>query len=184
MSKSISMTTGLKFGLLGALLYVISVWLKFRFFDEKIASFSMVAIGGYAVFVIVWIMAALSRRRQTGGYADIRELFQTIFLVIVIGELAYAIFNYVYVSYIDVNFFDRLADNTERLQLQHIKNADNSEQLDQLVQSIRDQQIISWKTALFVFAQAIVFDSILGIIIAFLFKRAKNLSEKDLDLAL
>jgi hypothetical protein len=98
MSKSISMTTGLKFGLLGALLYVISVWLKFKFFDEKIASFSMVAIGGYAVFVIVWIMAALSRRRQTGGYADIRELFQTIFLVIVIGELAYAIFNYVYVS--------------------------------------------------------------------------------------
>lgn len=181
MSKSKSFATGIKFGLLAALVYVLCVFLKYKFFDQNIASFSMVAVGGYIVFIVIWIIAALVRRNQAGGYIDIKELFQTIFLVIIFGEIGYAIFNYIYLSYIDVSFFDRLATNTEKIQTANIKSADNAEQLKTLIQSIRDQKAPTGKTAFFVFAQSIVFDSILGIIIAFIVKRSNKFSERDLD---
>lgn len=177
-NKKGSLGTGIKFGLITAVVYVLCLYLKFRMFDASLMSFSLAATAGYIFFILLCVVAALSRKKQLGGYIDIKDLFQTIFLVIIIAECFYAGFNYIYLTYVDAGFFDRLAENTRKWGAQ---TGRANEQLDELVNSIKAQKGTSPGAVLLGLARSVVLDAIIGIIIAFALKKPQQVSEADLD---
>lgn len=177
-SKKGSSVIGIKFGLTAAIVYILCLYIKFRLFDASLMSFSLAATAGYIFFIILCVIAALTRKKQLGGYIDIKDLFQTIFLVIIIAECFYAAFNYIYLTYVDPAFFDRLADNTRKWGAQ---TGRANEQLEELVKSIKAQKGTTIGAVLLGLARSVVLDAIIGIIIAFALKKPQQVSEADLD---
>jgi len=170
--------TGIKFGLIAAAVYILCLYIKFRLFDSSLMSFSLAATTGYIFFIILCVVAALVRKKQLGGYIDIKDLFQTIFLVIIIAECFYAGFNYIYLTYTDPAFFDRLAENTRKWGVQTGRSNEN---LEELIKSIKAQKGTTVGAVLLGLARSVVLDAIIGIIIAFILKKPQQVSEADLD---
>lgn len=177
-SRKKSSATGIKFGIIAAVVYILCLYIKFRLFDASLVTFSLAATAAYILFIVLCIFAAFTRKKQLGGYIDIKDLFQTIFLVIIIAECFYAGFNYIYLTYIDPGFFDRLAENTRKWGEQ---TGRANQQLEELVKSIKAQKGTTLGTVLLGLARSVVLDAIIGIVIAFILKKPQQVSEADLD---
>ena len=176
MKPTSNYATGIKFGIAAGITYMLMLVLRYMFFAVNPLVLSIAAFLGYLSLVIFMIVAARYRKKELGGYADVKQLFQTIFIVILIGEVCYSLFNYIYLTYIDPHFLERFVQNTqewmERMKLPEDK-------MDQMKESLEAQKSTSIKTILLGFAQFIVIDSIIGLIIAFIMKKKKPLSDFD-----
>src|SRR5688500_14804777 len=121
-------STGVNFGLIGALAYCILLFLRYNFFAESPVMFGLFAGVSYIIILVIYFLAGRARKKELGGYATFKEIFQTIFLTIVITELVYTIFNFVYLKYIDPDFFNNFKNAT----LQFLeKSGLNDTQIDQ-----------------------------------------------------
>lgn len=105
MSESFTYKTGLKWGIAGALLYIILLYFRYVHFATDPVTFGGFASLSYIVILVFFFFAARARRKQGNGLASFRDIFQSILLTILITELGYAIFNLIYLHYIKPDFF-------------------------------------------------------------------------------
>ncbi len=123
----------------------------------------------------MYLFAGIARRKELGGFASFKEIFQTIFVAIVITEIVYVLFNFVYLKFIDPSFFDNLKVATRTL----LEKAGTSEeQIDKQMQGFKDanDQLTPVKL-LEGLGMWIVIDSIFGLIYAAILKKNKDLFE-------
>src|SRR5687768_13201638 len=92
--------TGLIFGLIAGIVYVLILFVRYNYFGKNPQELGIISVAGYFVLIILFFMAAYTRKRQLGGYAEVKDLFSTIFVVILLAELCFCLFNYVYLKYI------------------------------------------------------------------------------------
>jgi hypothetical protein len=100
--------TGIRFGLIIGLVYAVLLFLRYKFFAGSPVSLGIFAIVSYLVVLILYLFAGISRKKELDGYADFKDIFQTIFISILITEAVYVIFNSIYLKYVDPSFFDNL----------------------------------------------------------------------------
>src|SRR5690606_35021317 len=126
----------------------------------------------YVVILAIYVMAGLTRKKELGGYADVKELFQTIFIVILIAELAYGLFNYIYLNFIDPEFFNRYMETTREY---HQRIGGDVERMDDQIEKLKEQNEIraSVSTTLLGIATWIIVDSIIGLLIALIIRKPK-----------
>lgn len=98
--------TGIRFGLITGLIYAVLLFLRYHFFADSPISFRILALVSYLIVLVLYFLAGRSRKKQLKDYADFRDIFQTIFLAILITEAVYVIFTSVYLKYIDPSFWD------------------------------------------------------------------------------
>ena len=79
-------STGLRFGLIIGLIYAILLFVRFNFFAGSPLSFGLFAIVSYLLILVLYLFAGISRKKELGGYADFKDIFQTIFISILITE--------------------------------------------------------------------------------------------------
>lgn len=166
---------GVKLGLIGggiiALFYIVLLWIKFTFLSYNPFVFYLSNFVSYLLIIGSLAILALQQRIKQGGYAEIKDLFQPIFLAIIIAELAYFLFTFYYLNYIDPSFFI----GYEKAMIDFsIKQNMPAEKMDAQVQMVKDQALASkdfWLLFKGVFIRWIVVDSIFGIIIAFLLRK-------------
>lgn len=169
MEQSSKTKTGIRFGILTGIIYMLVLVARYKLGNTQ-AELGMTAAAGYAVVVLFFILAALARKKQLGGFASLRELFGTIFIVILITELCFTVFNIVYLRYIDPGYLDRFEQQT----LAWMQQAKRPEQERKLfLEALQEQKQVGFGTLALGFAQSVVVDSIVGLIIAFILKKNK-----------
>lgn len=169
------MSKGVRTGLIGgaiiALIYIVLLWIKFTFLSYSPFVFYLSNFVSYLLIICCFVFLALQHRRAAGGYAEIKDLFQPIFIAILFAELAYFIFTFVYLNYVKPNFFEGYEQ--AMIAFAHEREMPK-EALDKQVEMVRGQAEASrdfWLLFKGVLLRWIVVDSIFGIIIAFLLRK-------------
>lgn len=178
MSAEKSLSAGVKYGLIAGLVYVILLFVQFNYASGNPITFSLSKIGTYILILVIFLLAALARRKELGGYADFRSLLQTIIVVIIITEVCYGIFTYVYLTYVDPQFMDNFINRT-MIWLE--KNEVPQEQIDKQVEMMKSgAKTPTIGTTLLGIGMWIILDTIFGIIIAAITRKSKPVFENSL----
>lgn len=98
--KSQNVSTGATYGVLIGLVYVLFLFWRWSS-AENMIMFSIIAGLAYVVVLGMMFYEAFVRRKQNGGYIDLKNLFQTLFISVIIFEVIYAIYNFIHLKYID-----------------------------------------------------------------------------------
>lgn len=168
--------TGIKYGAITAVVYVLLLLVRYMFCGFSPVIFTGAMIVTYMVVLVFFLMAGMARRKELGGYAEVKEIFQTIFIVVLFAEIAWTLFSYIYLNFIDPGFMERFMQNT----LEYVKKMGGSEvsieaQMDKITEQKEQQRsIASYLSGLAIW---IVVDSLLGLIIAYALKRKKPLND-------
>lgn len=164
--------TGLKFGIIAGAIYILLLLIRYMFFASNPMIFTGAIFVSYLIIVFFFVLAANARKKELGGYANIKEIFSTIFMVILIAELCYAIFNYIYLNFIDPNFYPHYLQATiEYMRSKGVGEEVLNHQIDKLQDQMKQMKSIS--NTLTGLATWLIVDSIFGIIIALVTKKDK-----------
>lgn len=173
MNNTSKFNTGILFGIISAALSMLVIVLRYRFFGNTPQELGFASAAGYGIMVAIFFLAAQARKRQLGGYADVKELFGTLFVIILITEFCFSAFNYIYLQYIDPGYLERFSKSAlEWMQKTRVPQ----DKLQEFEKALAEQQHTSFGTLALGFAQAVIVDSIVGIIIAFFLKKKRPVS--------
>jgi hypothetical protein len=162
---------GLRFGLITGVLYICLLFLRYHYFAGNPITFGSFGIASYMVILLMYLFTAIARKKELGGYADLKEIFQSIFIAILITELVYVLFNFVYLKYVDPGFLDIF--NASSLAYYHKLNF-TPEQIDMKMKGIKTlSEAVKPRGLLKGFGMIVVIDSIFGFIFAAIVRRKK-----------
>lgn len=124
---------GLKWGLIISAVYIVFLFLRFRLGAGNIMYMSIFTVLGFITVMILLFFTGYTRKKELGGFIELKDAFQTMFVAIVIYEFIYALFNFIYLKYIDPEFFVKIKQSTEDL-LQRVgtSQSDIDKQLDRM----------------------------------------------------
>lgn len=170
MNQSLKYRSGVLFGIIAGIVYMLILLVRYVYFGTNPQELGIISAAGLLVMIILFFLAAYNRRNQSGGYADVKELFGTVFIVILFAEISFSIFNFVYLKYIDPGYLVRFTTSTIAWMT---KNKLPEAEAKSLLNGLKDQQEITFGTMIMGFARAVIMDSIIGIVISFIMKRKR-----------
>src|SRR5689334_13380482 len=103
---------GAKWGAIIGFVYCLLLLLRYKT-GSNFLMFSIWIFVGYIIVLVLLLIAGFNLRKQLGGYVELKDAFKALFLAVLIFELFYALFNFIYIKYVDPGFFQRLKDSTE-----------------------------------------------------------------------
>jgi hypothetical protein len=160
--------SGIKFGLLSAVVYIVLIIIWYKALGNNPMMLGMAKAVSYVIIIIIFFLAAYTRRKELGGYATVKEIFGTVFIVILFAELSCGIFNYLYLRYIDPEYLQRFAVSTVEWMRQ---NGQDPERIKEFTEAARSQTETSFGIVLLDIAQKVIVSSIVGLLISFIMKR-------------
>jgi hypothetical protein len=125
------------------------------------------------------LFTAIARKKELGGYADLKEIFTSVFIVILITELSYIIFNLVYFKIVDPAFWENFRASTPiALQKAHVP----AEQIEQQMKSFKEMETQSTPGNLIKgYGISVVIDSVFGLIFAIILRKQNPVVKKILE---
>jgi hypothetical protein len=137
------------------------------------------AVVSYFVILMMYLFTAIARKNELGGYANLKEIFSSVFIVILITELAYIVFNIVYFKMVDPAFWQNFQESTRaQLQMAHIPN----EQIEQQMKSFKDMEEQSGPGNLIKgYAFSVIIDSVFGLIFAIILRKSNPPIKKFME---
>ena len=167
---------GLRFGFITGLVYAILLFLRYNFFATSPLSFGIFALVSYLMVLVLYLFAGVSRKKELDGYADFKDIFRTIFIVIIITEAVYVIFNAIYLKYIDPSFFDNFKAVTRNF-LE--KSGLTQDQIDDKMKGFDDtNKNMEPMGQLKGFGTWVIIDSIIGMIYAAILRKKKDIFQE------
>lgn len=170
--KPSAFALGLKMGILTAVVYMGLLWLRYTYLSYNPMAFRNTMIFSYIFILLFFGLTAWLRRKALGGFAEIREIFGAVFICILITEICYITFNYVYLNFIEPDFFDRFG----RAAIEYTKkNGGNVMKVQHQVDQINNEKgaIGSILSSVIGLGQWLIIDSILGLLISLPFRKVK-----------
>ncbi|HET8574531.1 MAG TPA: DUF4199 domain-containing protein [Edaphocola sp.] len=170
--KPSTFALGLKMGIITALVYIILLLLRYMFLSYNPMIFTGSVIISYIIILVFYGMTVWQRRKDLGGYAEIRDLFGAVFICILITEIVYCAFNYIYLNFIDPGFFTRFEQST----IEYIKKVGgDSMKVQQQIDKFKGQKGASGSvlSTIIGLGQWLIIDSILGLLISLAFRKVK-----------
>ena len=128
-TKSGNINNGLMFGLIIGFIYIISLFLRYNMASSGPIMIGAITLLFYLVIIGMLFFCAIKRRKELGGFIELKDAFQTIFIAILIAELIYTIFNVIYLKFIDPGYFDRFQATMEAFLEKTIKDDDKREEM-------------------------------------------------------
>ena len=144
LTKSTNLKNGLTFGLIIGLTYCISLFLRYNIASNPIV-IGIIAIVFYLLIIGMLFFCGVKRRKDMGGFIDLKNAFQTIFVAVIIGELIYTVFNFIYLKLIDPHYFEKFMAGMENwVESSSMPDSQKEKTLDQMKSQIEKQQ--DWLT--------------------------------------
>ncbi len=109
---------GIRWGLLIGGVYLVFLFIRYYFGATNTILFGLMTLVSYAVVLVLLFFCGRNYRKENGGYAEMKELFKVLFIAVLIFEFVFASFTFVYLKFIDPQFFDKLRASTEALLVQ------------------------------------------------------------------
>ena len=170
---------GVRFGLLAGFLYIILLFLRYKYFAGSPVSFGLFAVVSFIIILLIYLFTGMARKKQLGGYGEMKEIFQSIFIAILITEIVYIIFNFIYLKYVDPAFWVNFkATNLSFLESKKVPE----DQIEQQMKSFKDVDQATRPMGLIKgFGYSIIIDSIFGLIFAAMLRKKKPAFEEILE---
>ena len=143
--KNKNVSIGVTFGVVIGLIYMILLFVRWMS-AESIIRFGLLAAVNYVLVLGLLVYEAIYRRKQEGGFISLKDVFQTLFISVLIFELFYAVYNFVYLKYIDPEVINRMKeamkemmekfkvpDDDMQKSMQKFDEFDNATQLGQVI---------------------------------------------------
>jgi hypothetical protein len=171
MSPSSKYTIGIRFGWLTGLVYIVLLFIRYRFSASNPLFIGIFAIISYLIILTFYLFTGIARKKEMGGFGEIREIFQSIFIAILITELFYVLFNLIYFKFVDPAFWE----NFKAASLAYMEKAGlTQDEINERMKSVKDiGQETNPMGLLKGYGTAVVVDSIFGLIFAALLKKKK-----------
>jgi hypothetical protein len=171
MQDAFKYRVGLRFGLITGLLYAILLYLRYGIFDSNPVTFGVCTAVSYLIILLMYTFTGIAQKKQLGGYGEMKDIFQAIFIAILITEMAYVIFNFIYLKYINPLFWDNYRSRS--IQYYHSVSLTDA-QIDQIVNSLKDVDKETRPFGLLKgYGFAVIVDSIFGLIVAAILRKRK-----------
>jgi Na+/H+-dicarboxylate symporter len=162
-------TIGLRYGIITGSLYFILLFCRYKFFATNPRYFVISAVISFFAILMMYLFTGIARRNELGGYASLKDIFTSIFIVILITELVYIIFNLIYFNIVDPSFWKNFQAST-LTQLQ--KSQTPGEQIEQQMKSFKDMEIQTSPANLIKgYGISVVIDSVFGLIFAIILRK-------------
>lgn len=179
MDKESKYYIGLRFGLLTGVIYVVLLFIRYRYVASSPVQFSFFAMATYIIILMLYLFAGIARKKQLGGYGDMKEIFQAIFIVILITELFYIIFSLVYLKWIDPLFWENFKTISR---IYYEKEKLSVEQMEQAMKGFKDvDQETKPMGLLKGYGYSVIIDSLFGFIIASIVRKKNPIAGKALE---
>jgi len=183
MQHQSNISHGVKWGIIIGFIYSVFLLLRYGTGATNPILLALWAFLGYAIVLVILLISGFQLRKKNGGFIELKEAFKILFLSVLIFELFYALFNFIYLKYVNPNFFQTLKESTEAL-LQ--KSNQSQEKIDEMLDKM-DVQAAANTNFLDVVKSYLISISISGVfalIFALIIKRRKDpfLTQQDSSL--
>jgi len=164
-------TIGIRLGLLTGLIYILLLFLRYHFSSSNPIFIGVLAMISYLIILILFLLTGIARKKELGGFGEIREIFQSIFIAILITELCYVVFNLIYFKFVDPAFWE----NFKATSLAFMEKAGMTQhEIDEKMKSFKDLgQQTNPMGLLKGYGTSVVVDSIFGFIFAALLRKKR-----------
>lgn len=136
MEKETNVSHGLKWGVIIGIVYCFFLFLRYTFGGTNPMMLGLWTFLGYVVVLILLYISGNSRRKQLGGYIELKDAFQAMFIAVLGFEFFYMAFNFLYLKFVNPDFFQNLKDSVEAYM---IKNNVDQEQIDKTLENFDTQ---------------------------------------------
>jgi hypothetical protein len=171
MTPATKYSLGLRYGFITGLLYFILLFCRYKLFSSNPRYFVLSAVVSYFIILMMYLSTAVARKKELGGYADLKEMFTSVFIVILLTELVYIIFNLLYFEVVDPSFWKNFQTST-LIQLEKIQTP--KEQIEQQMKNFQDMEKQSSPGNLIKgYGISVVIDSVFGLIFAITLRKQK-----------
>ena len=162
---------GLRYGLITGFSYAVLIFLRYLLFASSPRSFYFLAMVSYLFVLFMYLLTGMARKKELGPSVELKSIFQSIFIAILITEFLYVIFNFVYLKFINPGFLE----NFQKYALDYYKKLNYTpEQMDLEMQGIRTLSDALRPAGLLKgFGTYVVMDSIFGFAFAALLNRKR-----------
>ena len=161
MERKLNVSTGIRFGLiLGAIYCVLLFWRWSAAGNVVILPF--ITILSYFGILGLMFYEAAYRRKINGGFISVKDLFQTLFISVLLFEMFFSAYNYIHFHFIDTHVVDKMKEGMKEAllkmgpQISDQVKKDKIDGLDQFKDTMTIGQIIKnyfvWVSASGVFA--------------------------------
>ncbi len=149
MEKNKNISIGATYGVLIGLLYGIVLFARWTFSSNFIV-FGSIAFFGYILVLGFLFFEAYQRRKlEPRRVIDLKNLFQTLFISVLIFELIYGIYNYLHLTVIDPDVVNRMKAGMEQMfdkmpegQISAKQREDSLKQFDEMKKATEIGQIV------------------------------------------
>jgi hypothetical protein len=124
---------GVKWGFIIGIVYCILLYTRYAAGETSPLVFSVLTFVGYIIVLGLLFYSGINLRNKLGGYIETKKAFKALFYSVLIFELMYAVFNFIYVKYINPDFFYHFRDATEALL---VNSKQPQAQIDKILSSI------------------------------------------------
>jgi hypothetical protein len=173
MEQETNTTHAIKWGVIIGLVYSVLLWLRYMSGGSSPIMMGVWALFGYIVILVLMLVSGFQLRKKNGGYIEFREIFKCLFISVLIFEAFYTAFNFIYLKYIDPEFFNKLIESTENMMLKaNSKQADIDKTIDRMREQADANASIGsiLKTYLF----SIAFSGTFALILSAIIKKKKD----------
>jgi len=173
MQKETNVSFGLKWGLIIGAVYCLFLFLRYNQGNANPMYFAMWTFIGYVVVLILLLICGIQRRKNLGGYIELKEAFQTMFIAVLGFEFIYMAFNFFYLKFIDPHFFENFRNAMETfLEKNNMTQDQITKQLENFDKdSAKNMNLGSSFTT---FAFSIMVSGIFALVFAAIIKRKKS----------
>ena len=181
-SKSDNVRNGLLFGLIIGLIYCISLFLRYNMVSSGVIMVGLITFLFYLVIIGMLVFCGLKRRKELGGYIELKDAFQTIFIAILIAELIYTAFNIIYLKFIDPGYFEKFQATMESFFEKTIKDDSKREEaIDKLREQMEKQKVkgLSFQGIIIGYLMWVAITGVFGFIVALIIRKKPPVFELD-----
>lgn len=173
MEKQKNVEHGLKWGVIIGVVYCLLLLIRYNQGNGAPILLGVWTFIGYLIVLILLFICGVIRRKQLGGYIELKDAFQTMFIAVLGFEFFYMAFNFIYLKYINPDFFQNMKDSMEAFM---IKNNVSQEQIDKALEQMDTQAAknMNLVTSFLSFAFAILVSGVFALIFALIIKRKRN----------
>jgi hypothetical protein len=168
---------GVRYGLITGFIYIVLLFLRYHFTSSNPVFFGLFAIISYAVILLLFLFTGIMRKKQLGSPAEMKDIFQAIFITILIAELCYVLFNWIYFKFIDPSFWEKLRAASQAM----IEKAGlPQDQIDEKMKNFKDVDQQSKPLGLIKgYGTSVVVDSIFGLLFASILRTKKPIINSE-----
>lgn len=164
------------YGLIVGIVSILFLTIENMVFAGKFIPYYGVKIVGFLVFMLMLGMFTKMMRTSMGGHINFKNAFSIIFVMVLVSEILYFIYTFIYMKYIDPDFMDKIKNATITW-MEKVNSP--QDKIDETVKKFDDQiaesKHFNFGKTLLAFFSMIVFDSLFGLIVAAIVKKEKPL---------